>query len=113
MRTLVSTRRRCSSASASVCLPFLGEYLSIEIELSAEDDVLLDEDALLAASERSAPNFVARVSDGGIGPKAGLKRAACRLADACLRFAERWIIRASHLQQLLQRQTLAGRRSLG
>jgi hypothetical protein len=78
-------------------LPFRREYFSVEAQLSAEDDTLLNKNALLATPERSAPNFVASVSDCWIGPQTRLKCATGCLSNTRLGLAQGWIIRASHL----------------
>lgn len=83
-------------------IAFGGENFAGEGEFAAENYVLLDVDALLAAAEGASANFFAEVADGGIGEQAGLKRASGGGADAGLGLGESGIIGESDLKELVE-----------
>jgi hypothetical protein len=81
------------------------ENLSVEVEFSSENHVLLDESTLLTSAKRSSADFFTRVAHRWVRPKTSLTRPACGGTYTSSRLAESWIVLESHLLQLLQRDS--------
>ena len=84
-------------------LRLLAEDFAAQAEFAGGDDRLLDEEALFAAADRAAANFVAGVADGGIGIEAGLLLAGFGGADLGFGLAEGGIVLARDGLDLVER----------
>jgi hypothetical protein len=81
MRTFVTTRTFCSSASVSACFELLIKNRSIQTQPSTQHDVLLDKKTLLAPVKRSTSDLLALVADGGVWVESVLFLPAFRRLD--------------------------------
>src|SRR6185295_11557362 len=78
-------------------LCFVAENVFREAEFARGDDGLLDEEALFAAADRAAADFVTRVANGGIGVEAGLLAAGVGGADFGFGLVESGIVFAREM----------------
>jgi hypothetical protein len=83
-------------------LRFFGEDITCAREFAAGHHGLLEEEALLAAMRFATANFVAGVTDRGIGIERRLPRPLAGGADACFRLTERGIVLPRGFESVLK-----------